>query len=124
MSNRLITVPGLLAALLALMVQLGIGASVPRPDLLAQIATADTLCHAPDGAAGTPARAPMHQLDCLVCPLCAVMHAQPATLASATPIGVPSAVAILIRLEPPSPFTAPPEPHRPANQPRAPPIGS
>nr|WP_294556425.1 hypothetical protein [uncultured Rhodopila sp.] len=124
MLKRLVSVPGLLAALLALMVQLGIGASVPRPDPLAQIAGAGTLCHAPDGGDGPPNRAPMHPLDCLVCPLCAVLHAQPAALVSGTPMLAPSAAAMVVRPELPPPSTAPPGPQRPPSQPRAPPIAA
>jgi hypothetical protein len=124
MPKRLIPGPGLLAALLALMVQLGIGASVPRPNQLAQIAGAETLCQAPDGAAEPPSRAPVHPLDCLFCPLCAALHAPPATPVSGTPVLAPSTAAIVIRPELPPPSTAPPAPRRPPSQPRAPPIAS
>ena len=54
MLNRRVPVHGLLAVLLALMAQLGIGATVPRLDPLARIVSAEILCHAPDGAGDTP----------------------------------------------------------------------
>jgi hypothetical protein len=124
MSNRLVPVPGLVAALLALMIQLGIGARVPRLDLLLQIAEAETLCHGSDGAGGPHVPAPMHPLDCLVCPLCLALHAPPATPVSDPPVFTRSAGAAVIRPELPPPSTAPPGPQRPPSQPRAPPIAS
>jgi hypothetical protein len=124
MSKRLIPAHGLLAALLALMVQLGIGASVPRLDQLVLIDGVETLCHVADGNAGPPNQSPMHPLDCLVCPLCAALHAQPAAPVPGAPVLTPTAVAMVIRPELPPPSTAPPGPRRPPSQPRAPPIFS
>jgi len=52
MVNQRLHFPGLIAVLLALMAQLGTGASVPRVDPLAVLADAQALCH---GDAGAPA---------------------------------------------------------------------
>jgi hypothetical protein len=111
---------GLIAVLLALMAQLGVGAAVPRID---PVAVAEALCHAEDD--GTPpAHGPSRSPDCLMCPLCATLHAQPVALASAA--WVLSAPGVLgnRRIELPPPATAPPAPHRPPCQPRAPPTQS
>jgi hypothetical protein len=124
MVKRRVSAPGLLAALLALMLQLGIGASVPRPDQLARLAGAATLCRASDGAAAPPGRAPMPPPDCLVCPLCAALHAPPATPLCEPSMVAPPAVAIVMRSELPPPATAPPGPQRPPSQPRAPPTAA
>ena len=45
---------GLLSALLALMVQLSAGASVPRLDPVAQLVGAETLCHEMHDSGGAP----------------------------------------------------------------------
>jgi hypothetical protein len=121
MLNRRVPVHGLLAVLLALMAQLGIGASVPRLDPLARIISAETLCHAPDGAGDTPAPAPMHPLDCLVCPLCVAIHVPPIILICDVGGHMPSAAVVVLRSELPPPSTAPPSSDRLPSQPRAPP---
>jgi hypothetical protein len=108
---------GLLAVLLALMAQLGAGATVPLVD---PVAVAGVLCHT-DDSGNPPAHAPNHPADCPVCPLCATMHAQAAVLASATPRLAPPADFAVLRPELPPPATAPPALHRPPSQPRAPP---
>ncbi len=120
MLNRRVPVHGLVAVLLALMAQLGIGATVPRADPLAQIIGAENLCHAPDGAGDTPP-APAHPLDCLVCPLCVAVHAPAVILVSDVGVQAPSAAVVVLRSELPPPSTAPPSSHRPPSQPRAPP---
>lgn len=120
MLNRRVPVHGLLAVLLALMAQLGMGATVPRLDPFARIVSAEILCHAPDGAGDTPP-APMHPLDCLICPLCVSVHAPPVVLVSDVGIDMPSAGVVVLRSELPPPSTAPPSSHRPPSQPRAPP---
>jgi hypothetical protein len=107
--------------LLALMVQLGTGATVPRLDPLAQIIGGEILCHAPDGAGDTPAPAPMRPFDCLVCPLCVAMHAPSIIPISDAAIPMPSAAVAVLRCELPPPSTAPPSSRRPSSQPRAPP---
>jgi len=106
MVNRRFQLSGLFSVLLALMAQLGAGATVPRLDPIALITGAASLCHVADDAGGTPNPAPAHSSDCLVCPLCAALHAPAAPL--------PSGVRIL----------TPPSPNRPPSQPRAPPAYS
>jgi hypothetical protein len=115
--RRRISLPGLFAVLLALMVQLGLGAAVPRLDPVAQAAA---LCH-PGGA---PGPAPTHPADCVVCPLCIVLHAAPAGLVASQEAVLPPSrvVARRVALLPPS--TAPPLAQRPPSQPRAPPAYS
>jgi hypothetical protein len=124
MSNRRIPFHGLFAVLLALMAQLGIGACVPRPDAFAQIIGTEILCHSPDGAGGSPAPAPMHPLECVVCPLCVALHAPPAILVSDVADLAPSAVVVVLHSELPPPSTAPPSSRRAPSQPRAPPTYS
>jgi hypothetical protein len=109
---------GVFAALLALMVQLGVGASVPRLDT---IVTAGVLCHAEDDAGGTPSKTPFHPADCLVCPLCIAVHASPAGLVAVVSLPMPPGAGVVVKTELPPPSTAPPARHRPARQPRAPP---
>ena len=121
MSIRRLRLFGLFAVLLVLMAQLGSGASVPRFDLLA---TAGALCHTDDDTGGAPSQAPAHPADCPLCPLCITAHVQAAALGSAAPILTPPAVLAIARAELPPPATAPPAPHRPPGQPRAPPIHS
>lgn len=121
MFNPRVPVHGLLAVLLALMAQLGISATVPRLDPLAQIIGAEILCHASDGAGDTPAPAPLHPLDCLVCPLCVAIHAPSIIPISDAAIPIPSAAIVVPRSELPPPSTAPPSGHQAPSQPRAPP---
>jgi hypothetical protein len=110
---------GLLAVLLALMAQLGAGAAVPSID---PVAVAGVLCHSDDDT--PPAHGPAHSSDCLVCPLCVTLHAQQVVLASAAPEPTPPPALVMRRAELPPPSTAPPAPHRPPSQPRAPPTAS
>jgi hypothetical protein len=121
MLNRRVSVHGLLAVLLALMAQLGISATVPRLEPLAQVISAEMLCHAPDGAGDAPAPVPMHPLDCLVCPLCVAVHATSMILVCDAGVRVPSAAVVVLRSELPPPSTAPPSSDRSPSQPRAPP---
>jgi len=122
MSNRRLPSHGLLAVLLALMAQLAIGASVPRSDPVAAIAGVDAICHTIDDSSGTPAApAPMHPLDCPVCPFCIALHAPAVALVSPGPALTPPEAMVVLRGELPPPSTAPPAPHRPPGQPRAPP---
>jgi hypothetical protein len=107
---------GLLAVLLALMAQLGSGATVPRID---PVAAAAVLCHT-DDSGNTPARGPNHPSDCPICPLCAPLYAQALALTSDAALPTPPIQAIL-RPELPPPSTAPPGLHRSPSQPRAPP---
>ena len=125
MLNRRVPLYGLLAVLLALMAQLGIGASVPRVGVFAQIAGAEApLCHAADERGPNPAQPPIHPADCLVCPLCIVVHTPAATLMCEGVVAINRGVVTVLRPELPPPSTAPPTHHRLPSQPRAPPIYS
>ena len=110
--------PALFMALLALMAQLGVGASVPRAD---PIAAAGVLCHPHHNSDGTPSHAPAHLPDCPVCPLCAAIHAPAPTLVAVITAPPPPAVAVTATIERPPPATAAPAMPRPPAQPRAPP---
>jgi hypothetical protein len=120
MLNRRFPLHGLFAVLLALMAQLGAGASVPRIDPISGAA----LCHAADDAGGAPSPAPSHESDCPGCPLCIALHAPSVILASVSARPLPQVTVVVLRTELPPPSTAPPSPHRPPSQPRAPPIFS
>jgi hypothetical protein len=124
MLNRRVPVHGVLAVLLALMAQLGISATVPRLNPLAQIIRAEMLCHPPDGVGDTPAPAPMHPLDCLVCPLCVALQAPPIILVGDGEVTSPSAAVVVLRPELPPLSAEPPSSQRPPSQPRAPPAVS
>ena len=123
MLNRRLTWYGLLAVLLALMVQLGLGASAPRADLVV-IAGVESICHADEDSDGIPTPAPRHSPDCLICPLCLVLHNPAAPLVALGPALAPPGGVVVHRGELPPPSTAPPAPHRPPSQPRAPPTAS
>jgi hypothetical protein len=112
---------GLFVVLLALMAQLGTGASMPRID---PVMTAGTLCHTEDDTGGAPSPGPSHPADCPVCPLCAALDVQQAALASTAQTLTPPAVLAVRRSELPPPSTAPPSSQHPPNQPRAPPTFS
>jgi hypothetical protein len=115
--TRRFPLSGLFAVLLALMAQLGAGATVPRID---PVAAAGALCHTDDD--GTPpAQGPTHPADCLLCPMCATLHTQQVALVSAAPMLTPPSVLAVRRAELPPPSTAPLALHRPPSQPRAPP---
>jgi hypothetical protein len=119
MSSRRFHLSGLFAVLLALMAQLGAGASVPRIDPVAGVGV---LCHDTGGA---PSQVPSHHpADCPVCPLCVALHAPSAALAAVIAAPVPRAIGAVVKAELPPPSTAPPAPFRPLSQPRAPPIFS
>src|SRR6185437_6840992 len=66
------TLTGILGALLALMVQIAVGATVPQTDPVASVFSAETLCHADQPSDGSDHKAP--PLACLVCPFCVVVH--------------------------------------------------
>jgi hypothetical protein len=118
--TRRFLLSGLFAVLLALMAQLGAGATVPRSD---PVVAAGVLCHTDDD--GTPpADGPAHPADCQLCPLCGPLHSQQAVLVSTAPSLTPTTVLAVRRAEMPPPSTAPPALHRPPSQPRAPPTAS
>jgi hypothetical protein len=121
MSSRRFHLHGLFAVLLALMAQLGAAATVPRLD---PIGTAAVLCHPENDGGGAPSRAPSHSSDCLVCPLCVALHAQPVALLPVADAPMPRSIGVVLKTELPPPSTAPPAPHRPPSQPRAPPTFS
>ena len=108
---------GLLAVILALMAQIGAGASVPRID---PVASTVVLCHIND-AGDAPSKGSHHPADCPVCPLCVSFHASPAPLVTVMTVPIPRGIGIGLKTELPPPSTAPPAPHRPPSQPRAPP---
>jgi len=120
MVNSRFHLGGLLAVLLALMAQLGAGATVPRIDPVAGLGV---LCHTDDSDSG-PSRGPAHSSDCLVCPLCVALHSPSVSLVPVVSVLVPPGVEVVVKAELPPPSTAPPAPHRPPSQPRAPPTFS
>jgi len=111
---------GLFLALLALMCQLAVGATVPAAaaQALDPLAGVARICHSDDGGQ-TPAHnhtAP----DCQLCPLCAAFVTPAATLAD-TPT-VPAPLAVALPLAAPAPqATAPPSTRPPETRPRGPP---
>jgi hypothetical protein len=119
-----VPLPGLLAVLLALMAQLGVGASVPRVDIFAQIVGAEALCHAADERGGGPSQPPVHPADCLVCPFCVAVRAPSPTLIADVAISASRGTVAVLRPELPPPSTAPPSRRWPPSQPRAPPFYS
>jgi hypothetical protein len=118
--TRRFPLSGLFAVLLALMAQLGAGATVPRID---PVAAAGVLCHTDDDTT-PPAHGPAHPADCPLCPMCATLHTQQAVLVSVAPRLTPPSMLAVRRAELPPPSTAPPALHRPPSQPRAPPTVS
>lgn len=116
MLNRWLKLHGMFAVLLALSVQLGMGATVPR---IEPAAGAMALCHTDDASNGVPSRSAP---DCVICPLCVVLQAQFAVLTEDRPVLAPRATLTILRSEQPPPARAPPTAFRPPVQPRAPPF--
>jgi hypothetical protein len=116
MFTRRFPLTGMLAVLLALMAQLGMGATVPRIDPITGDAA---LCHTNND--DTPSHVPANSADCLICPLCVTLHSPAAALVSEPPILMPPAVIAIVRTALPPPSTAPPAPPCSPSQPRAPP---
>jgi hypothetical protein len=115
------TWPGFLMVLLALSVQLGLGARVPQIDPLTQDLTA--ICHAASGNESDRPVAP-HSTDCLLCPLCSLVH-QASVWVMEDVVAIPRPVTwVSVRPELPPPSTAPPLPAKVVFQPRAPPVFS
>ena len=119
MLNRRFHPCGLFAVLLALMVQLGAGASVPRIDPVTGVAV---LCHAEHGGGGRPSKAPLYPGACLACPFCAALNAVALVLVPVIGGVLPRAFVVIARTALPPPATAPPISDRAPGQPRAPPI--
>ena len=121
---------GLFAALIALAIQLAIGALVPtlaRPVAgLALAGGADQtaaapICHSEDRSASPGSDTPAPVPPCLACPLCALVH-EPVLALPVTPPTLAGPVQVAVsRPEQPPPGTAPPAIDWPPNQPRAPP---
>ncbi len=112
---------GLLLALLALGCQLAVGATVPAAaaQALAPLAGYGVICHADDGAGGTPT--PQHKApDCQLCPLCAAFSTSAATLTDIPFMPRPVAMAMPIAAPRP-PSTAPPATRALDARPRGPP---
>ncbi len=107
----------LFAVLLALMAQLGAGATAPRVDQV----VASVMCHGEGNDSQIPAHGPNQPSDCPICPLCASLHAQALAVTSDAPLLTPPAIQALLRPELPPPSTAPPALYRSPSQPRAPP---
>ncbi len=111
-------ISGMLAALLALMVQIAVGATVPQPDPVAAVFSLGALCHAEQPSDGSDHKTP--PLECLVCPFCVVVHAQAVALPDAPVLRPPNAKWLLAALPEVAVSPQPPLP-RPPGQPRAPP---
>jgi hypothetical protein len=113
---------GLIAALFALMVQIALGAIVPAPDPGAAVASAEVLCHTggpnDDGSGSVP---PIHSSDCLVCPLCAALHAPSPVLGSGPVVPVPIQAGFRLAVVY-APVAAPSRADYPPLQARAPPL--
>lgn len=109
---------GIFAALLALMVQIAVGATVPRPDPVAAVFSAEVLCHSEGPADGSGHKAP--PLDCMVCPFCIALHASAVALPDA-PVLPPPGSRIMLLAMPAIVVSPPPPMPRPPVQPRAPP---
>lgn len=111
---------GLFLALLALMCQVAVGATVPAAaaQALRPLAGFGVICHAEDGG---PAPAHRHSApDCQLCPLCVAFVTPAATLADAPAVPAPVSVALPLAAPPP-PATAPPVPRPLETRPRGPP---
>jgi hypothetical protein len=109
---------GLLLALLALLMQIGVSAPLPQSDAEAVLAAA-SFCH-PDDGSGAPARP--HTPDCALCPLCLTVASMPFALPASGPrLPLPRVVA-LPRSDAPIRTSPPPSTARLAARPRAPPF--
>lgn len=110
---------GIFAALLALMVQVAIGATVPQPDPVASVLAVETFCHAETPTDGSGHKTP--PLDCLVCPFCVAVHAQAMVALPDVPVvPLPGLRVVPVAASPGVAAPPPPQP-RPPGQPRAPP---
>lgn len=119
MSQRRISAAGLLFALLALVVQVASGATVPRVAALAAIADATTFCHLHETSGQGPAK-PHNPADCPICPLCVSLTA-PAFAIMADPVlPMPRVIVVAPTVILP-PATAPPATVVLAKRPRGPP---
>jgi hypothetical protein len=115
-----IPLPKLLAALFALMVQLGVGAYVPndQPDTVIP----GSICHVGTETGGAPGIPAHRHADCLACPFCAAAHVPAQVAVALVTVLPPTRRSVALRGEWPPQPTAPPTERRPPSQPRAPPI--
>src|SRR5690242_12153100 len=120
MLSRRFHLHGLFAVLLALTMQLVVGAEVPRLDPAVQVADVEALCHGTDDAGGAPAKAPVHPVDCLIHACCIAAHPQ-LPLVPLPPDLAPPHVRVVQRAELPPRSRAPPARSWSPTQPRAPP---
>jgi hypothetical protein len=126
MTPRRSSIPGLLAALLALMAQLVVATAMPRvdgplggsPGLLSDV----PLCHSDDGAHTTPAPPQPHPANCPICPHCALLAVQAALPASSPRLPSDRSALVIARTAMPPPATAPPPVETHTARPRAPPL--
>jgi hypothetical protein len=112
-------ISGMVAVLLALMVQIAVGATVPQIDPVVALFSAETLCHTDQPSDGPDHESP--PLDCLLCPFCVVVHAQAVALPDAPVLRPPNAKWLRVTLPEVAVPPLPPLP-RPPGQPRAPPL--
>ena len=113
---------GLLFALLALLVQLGVGVSVPRGNPDAGVAAATAICHTDGDAAGGSAPVAPHTPDCAICPLCVTVASAGFVVPDDGPAIRTSRTVVIGRAAVPPQAAAPPSQPRFAAQPRAPPF--
>lgn len=110
---------GSLLALLALIMQVGFGAVLPRSDADAVLAAA-AICHADNGGGGEPAAPRMP--DCGLCPVCMTVASVAIALPATGPaIPAPRSGALTLLATDPA-ATPSVLPIRHAARPRAPPI--
>src|SRR4051794_36356109 len=116
MLNPRLPMRGLVAALLALMVQLALGAIVPNAEARQALGEAP-ICHT-DDSGGTVPSSPAPLPDCRAGPLCAPVHASATAVLPMAADATPAPhLYPLARPELPPPATAPPSVDWPPNQP-------
>lgn len=126
MLNRRLHPFGLFAVLLALLAQLGFGATVPQADPAQLFDELQTICHAgsADETDQTPSHGPSHPGECPVCSLCVARHTPtPTLLDGASVLALPS-VRLVAQVDLPPPATTTPSSRWDPSQPRAPPTQS
>lgn len=124
--NSASQVIGLAVAVIALAVQLALGAVVPRPELAqartAALDVAVILCH-PDIPADTPRDTPFHHsTDCAICPLCQALEHSEIVLTFAPKLPPPTSLPTGRQRNKITPARAPPLALPSAASPRGPPI--
>jgi hypothetical protein len=119
MSQRRISAPGFLFALLALVAQLLSGAVVQRTEAAAALGDATTICHAHETSDEAPP-VQHHPSDCLICPLCVSLSSTAFALSAHSALPAPRVIvaarAFILPLA-----TAPPATIIFAARPRGPP---